>query len=188
MHVRCHSKWLSATSASQTEIFKSIILTFLTTTSPFQISDVNETMNYKDSVSVLSLQASRQTQRQPVSSNRLFWCSSTRPACTWDRTSLDWPGIAWSTCDKRSHHARPINSPHGRRRGPGLCWESSLLGRLLPCIILWFGGAADAHLWLASFCFWLLDWGHQPVGLTALIGLMMMWRVQRRGAVWGGAT
>lgn len=147
--------------------------------------------HHKHSGSVLSLQARRQTQRQAVSSDRLVWYSleSTRPACTRVRTSLDCPGVAWTTCEKRSRHARPVSASHRRRSGPGVRWESSLPGWFLlpPCIILWPGGAADAHLWLASFCFWPLDWGHQPAWPTVLTGLMM-WRVQRRVAVRHGAT
>lgn len=126
--------------------------------------------------SVLSLQTTRQTQRQPVSSDRAGWHSleSTRP--TWTRvwTRPDWPGIAWTTWDKRSCPHQNINTAHRGQSGAARCWESSLLWwvLLLSCVILWLGGAADA---------WLTVW------LAALVG-HMMWRVLRRGAVRGGAA
>lgn len=144
--------------------------------------------NFKHSSAILWLQAWRQTQWQPASSDRLVWGSleSPRPARTWVWTWLDWPGITCSTCE-RSHHDRPIDTNHRRWSGPGWCWEFSLFGwfLLLPCNILWSGGAADDLLWLVSFCFWLLDWGHQPVWLAVLIDLMIWW-LQKRVVVRGG--
>ncbi len=143
-------------------------------------------MNYcKQSGSVFSVQTRGQTQWQAIPADRSVWFSleSTRPACAGVWTSLDRPGTAWSTCDERSHHTRPITAPPRRRGGSDLRgWRP-----LLIVFIVGLDGAVEAHLWLVGFCLWGLGWGHHPQRLAVLTG-PVMWHAQRRLAVRGETT